>query len=62
MKKLLSYNIDSDKCKGCTLCARKCPAGAISGKVKEVHVIDNQKCVKCGACIETCKFGAIYKK
>ncbi|MBR5252773.1 MAG: NADH-quinone oxidoreductase subunit NuoF [Clostridia bacterium] len=61
-KKLLSYNIDADKCKGCTLCARKCPAGAIIGKVKEVHVIDNQKCVKCGACIETCKFGAIYKK
>ena len=61
-KKLLSYNIDADKCKGCTLCARKCPAGAIVGKVKEVHVIDNQKCVKCGACIETCKFGAIYKK
>ncbi|MBE6626735.1 MAG: NADH-quinone oxidoreductase subunit NuoF [Ruminococcaceae bacterium] len=61
-KQLLSYNIDADKCKGCTLCARKCPAGAIVGKVKEVHVIDNQKCVKCGACIETCKFGAIYKK
>ena len=61
-KKLLTYNIDADKCKGCTLCSRVCPAGAISGKVKEPHVIDNSKCVKCGACMEKCKFGAIYKK
>ena len=61
-KKLLSYTIDPDKCKGCTLCARNCPAGAIVGKVKEVHVIDTAKCVKCGACIEKCKFGAISKK
>ena len=61
-KKLLSYTIDPDKCKGCTLCARNCPAGAIVGKVKEVHVIDTAKCVKCAACIEKCKFGAISKK
>ncbi|MBE6598756.1 MAG: NADH-quinone oxidoreductase subunit NuoF [Ruminococcaceae bacterium] len=61
-KKLLSYTIEEDKCKGCTLCARQCPAGAIIGKVKEVHVIDQAKCVKCGACIEKCKFGAIIKK
>ena len=61
-KKLLTYNIDADKCKGCTLCSRVCPAGAISGTVKEPHVIDNSKCVKCGACMEKCKFGAIYKK
>ena len=61
-KKLLTYNIDPDKCKGCTMCARKCPASAISGQVKTPHVIDHTKCVKCGACIETCKFGAIYKK
>ncbi len=61
-KKLLSYTIEEDKCKGCTLCARQCPAGAIIGKVKEVHVIDQAKCVKCGACVEKCKFGAIIKK
>ncbi len=61
-KKLLSYNIDPDKCKGCTLCARVCPADAISGTVKNPHVIDPEKCLKCGACIEKCKFGAIYKK
>lgn len=61
-KKLLSYSIDPDKCKGCTLCSRVCPAGAINGKVKEAHVIDTTKCVKCGACMEKCKFGAISKK
>ena len=61
-KKLLSYEIDPDKCKGCTLCARNCPVNAISGKVKEAHVIDKTKCIKCGACMEKCKFGAISKK
>ncbi len=60
-KDLLKYNIDPDKCRGCTLCARKCPASAISGTVKQPHVIDQDKCVKCGACMETCKFGAISK-
>ena len=60
-KALLNYKIDPDKCKGCTLCARNCPANCISGKVREPHVIDNSKCLKCGACMEKCKFGAITK-
>ena len=61
-KSLLSFTIDPDKCKGCTLCSRKCPVDAISGKVKEPHVIDQSKCIKCGTCIDLCKFGAISKK
>ncbi|MBS6642994.1 MAG: NADH-quinone oxidoreductase subunit NuoF [Clostridiaceae bacterium] len=61
-KSLLSYHIDPAKCKGCTLCARTCPNGAIIGSVKQAHVIDTEKCIKCGACMEKCKFGAIYKQ
>ncbi len=61
-KALLSFSIVEDKCKGCTLCARKCPVGAISGSVKNPHVIDTDKCIKCGVCMDSCKFGAIIKK
>ena len=61
-KKLVKYEIVADKCKGCTLCARKCPVGAISGTVKNPHEIDTNKCIKCGVCIDSCKFGAIIKK
>ena len=60
-KDLVRYVIDPEKCKGCTLCAKVCPADAISGKVREPHVIDQDKCVKCGACYTACKFGAISR-
>ena len=61
-KSLLRFEIIPEKCKGCTMCARTCPAGAISGTVKHPHVIDPDKCIKCGACMEKCKFGAIIKR
>ena len=61
-KSLMRYAIDPDKCKKCSLCARKCPVGAITGVVgKEPFVIDTNKCIKCGMCIASCKFGAISK-
>ena len=60
-KDLVQYVIDPVKCKGCTLCAKVCPAAAVAGKLKEAHVIDQEKCVKCGACFNACKFGAISK-
>ena len=60
-KKLLHYHIDAEKCRGCTACSHVCPAAAISGNLREPHVIDKEKCLKCGACLEKCKFGAIIK-
>lgn len=56
---LLTYSIDADKCRGCTLCAKKCPANAISGEVKSTHIIDPDKCIKCGSCVSVCRFGAV---
>ena len=59
---LISYHIDSDKCRGCTLCSKKCPVGAISGEVKKPHKIDSGKCIKCGSCKVACRFDAIFIK
>lgn len=56
---LLTYSIESDKCRGCTLCAKKCPAKAISGEPKNAHIINSDMCIKCGQCATLCRFGAI---
>lgn len=62
-KKLMNYEIDADKCRKCSLCAKKCPVNAITGVVgKEPFAIDQSKCIKCGMCVASCKFGAIEKK
>ncbi len=61
-KSLLQYVIEPDKCKGCSLCAKKCPVDAISGEIKSPFVIDPNKCIKCGVCQASCKFGAIVKR
>lgn len=68
-KSLLNFVIDQDKCKGCSICAKQCPASAIErtdytapGNKLASFAIDSSKCVKCGACIEKCKFGAISKQ
>ena len=60
-KNLIRYIITPDKCRGCTLCARNCPAGAITGAIKAPHVIDTTKCIKCGVCLSNCRFDAIVK-
>ena len=62
-KKLLTYSIDPNKCKKCSMCARNCPVDAIKGVPgKEPYVIDTAKCIKCGTCITSCRFGAVERK
>lgn len=62
-KKLLKYEIDPNLCKKCSLCAKNCPVGAITGVVgKEAFKIDQDKCIKCGACMSNCRFNAIIRK
>ena len=58
-KALITYDIDPDKCIGCTVCAKKCPVEAITGERKEVHTIDQELCTKCDACRQACKFDAV---
>ena len=58
-RSLTTYVIDPAVCKGCTKCARNCPAGAITGELKKPHHIDTDKCIKCGTCKAGCPFGAI---
>ncbi|MBU4438552.1 MAG: NADH-quinone oxidoreductase subunit NuoF [Acetobacterium sp.] len=60
-KHLLDFKINEDTCKGCGICAKKCPADAITGEKKKPYTIDTAKCIKCGACIEACPFGSISK-
>jgi coenzyme F420-reducing hydrogenase delta subunit/Fe-S-cluster-containing hydrogenase component 2 len=60
-REVISYHIDPDKCQACMICLRKCPAEAIVGAKKQIHVIDQEKCIKCGTCFEACppRFGAV---
>jgi NADH-quinone oxidoreductase subunit F len=58
-RSLASYVIDSELCKGCGVCKKGCPAGAISGEIKKAHSIDTSKCIKCGSCVDKCKFHAV---
>jgi NADH-quinone oxidoreductase subunit F len=57
---LVTFNIDPEKCTGCMACAKYCPADAITGEKKEVHVIDQEKCIKCRECLRRCRFDAVY--
>ncbi|MDO4551630.1 MAG: NADH-ubiquinone oxidoreductase-F iron-sulfur binding region domain-containing protein [Planctomycetia bacterium] len=58
---LLTFSIETEKCVGCTVCAKRCPADAIVGSIKNPHYIIHEKCIGCGSCMEGCRFGAITK-
>jgi NADH-quinone oxidoreductase subunit F len=58
-KAFIKPEIDQVKCKGCALCARRCPTDAITGEKKKAHRIDPERCIRCGVCVELCKFGAV---
>jgi NADH-quinone oxidoreductase subunit F len=62
-KELIGYHIDPVKCQACLICGRKCPADAIDGGKKKIHIIDQEKCTKCGTCFEVCpsRFSAVQK-
>ena len=61
-KPLFHYEIDSEACNGCTLCAKRCPEEAITGERKKVHILDQEKCIKCGICYDACTFDALVVK
>lgn len=61
-KTLIHYEIDPEKCMGCTMCARNCPTDCIAGARKEVHVIGQADCIKCGRCFDVCRFDAVARK
>jgi F420-non-reducing hydrogenase iron-sulfur subunit len=60
---VVSYYIDPEKCQACMICLRRCPAKAIEGRKRQIHVINQDKCIKCGTCLEACPphFGAVRK-
>ena len=61
-RSLIRYEIIPDACTGCTVCARNCPANAISGERRQTHIIDPDTCIRCGICMQVCNFNAIEIK
>ena len=61
-KQLVTYSISTDNCTGCTLCAKNCPVGCISGEPKELHTLDSSTCIKCGICYDVCNFDAVIRR